>query len=373
MKIAILVDRCYPFFTGGYEMAIYQIFTRLSSKYDITKLTSIKEDYTSNNLKFISISKHLKYVNKNGVHSMIGTFIFFLNTLYNIKKLKKYDTIIINTIPYVGLSYIMKKLKNKKIISIFHEAWYNYPEDYISRFILRNSIRNIVLNSSFVISISNPTTNSLIKNYNVKNVYTIPLGIDLKTINSVEASHIRYDIVYLGRLSSIKRIDDLINAIYIIKNNLHLELNVAIIGNGDLLDNLMSKVNGYNLKKNINFLGKIDENKKYSILKSSKIFVMPSEREGFSIATIEAMACGCVPIIAKPNYDELFGVSHFVHNNENGLYYDVYNYNELVEKIIMLLKDNELYNKLKQNAINDSRNYDWNFISEKYNYILNDL
>ena len=75
----------------------------------------------------------------------------------------------------------------------------------------------------------------------------------------------------------------------------------------------------------------------------------------------------------SPNYDELFGISHFVHNNVNGLSYDVYNYNEMAEKIIMLLNNNELYNKLKQNAINDSRNYDWNFISEKYNYILNDL
>jgi len=370
VKIAVLIDRVYPFFTGGYETMVYEIFQRLSKIYDITIFTTIETNKTLNGIKFISISKNKTYTNKKGVHTFLGGLIFFIDTLKNIKRINTYDLIIINTIPYLGIPYLMKKLKKNKIITIFHEAWYNYPDNYFLKIFLRRNIKSIVNKSNYIFSISNITTKSLIKNYNAKNIFTIPLGIDLKKIDNIEPYTINYDISYLGRLSYIKRVDDLIKAISLIKTD---NIKVAIIGDGELKNDLINMSKKLKPNINIKFFGKVDDTLKYSILKSSKIFIMPSEREGFSIATLEAIACGCVPIVAKPEYEELFGVSHFIINNVNGLYYNVGDYQSLSDKISLVLKDDELYLKLRDNAINESRKYDWNKVAEKYINIIDNI
>lgn len=370
MKVAVLIDRVYPFFTGGYERMAYEIFRRLSKIYDITIFTTIEDNKILDDIKFISISKNKIYTNKKGVHNLKGALSFFINVLKNIKKLNSYDIIIINTIPYLGIPYLMKKLKNKKIITIFHEAWYNYPDNYIFKMILRNNIKNIVNKSNYIFSISKATTQSLIKNYNAKNVYTIPLGIDLKMIGNSKPCKINYDVACLGRLSSIKRVDDLIKAVSLIKID---NIKVAIIGDGELKEDLINMAKKLNLDKNINFFGKVDDAQKYSILKSSKIFVMSSEREGFSIATLEAIACGCVPVVAKPEYEELFGISHFIKNNKNGLYYNVGDYEGLSNKILLILNNDNLYKKLRDSAISESLNYSWDTVAERYRNIIDKI
>ena len=87
----------------------------------------------------------------------------------------------------------------------------------------------------------------------------------------------------------------------------------------------------------------MNDDQKIDLLNHSKIFVLPSEREGFSLSTLEAMAVGCVPIVSKPIHNDVFGVSHFVKNGVNGLYYDLGNVNQLAMSIIYLLDNiNEL-------------------------------
>ena len=58
-----------------------------------------------------------------------------------------------------------------------------------------------------------------------------------------------------------------------------------------------------NLEKNIKFLGLLeDHDDVYAIIKSSKVFVLPSAREGFGIVVIEANACG-IPVITVDHKD----------------------------------------------------------------------
>ena len=279
-----------------------------------------------------------------------------------------FDIIILNTIPYFYFGRVLNKLKVKNI-SIFHEAWYSYlnNSNIFFKIIMIHEIKNIVRHSNTIVAVSSATEKSLIVNYKAKNVYKIPIGINIDG-NDYDQP-IKYDLVYLGRLSSIKHVEDLILAVRNIKLKF-VDISCVIAGVGDqseYLINLSTKLG----VDNIRFIGYVKEDDKYSLLRSCKIFVMPSEREGFSIATLEAMYCGAVPVIAKPEYEEIFGTSDFVVNNETGLYYKVGDVNELSIKILFLLNNKEIYNKLRENAIEMGKRFDWKQIVKLYENVLN--
>ena len=171
-------------------------------------------------------------------------------------------------------------------------------------------------------------------------------------------------------MASIKHVDHLILAVSLIVPQFP-NLKLVIAGDGEESSNLKSLTNELGLVDNVSFLGYVSEEEKYNLLSSCKIFVLPSEREGFSISTLEAMAHGCVPIVSKPKYEEIFGVSDFVLDRETGLYFEQGNSSHLSDKILELLNDEALYKNLQQNGIEMGKKFDWTEIIKMYEKVLN--
>jgi glycosyltransferase involved in cell wall biosynthesis len=72
------------------------------------------------------------------------------------------------------------------------------------------------------------------------------------------------------------------------------------------------------------------------------LFIMPSQKEGFGIVFIEAMACG-LPVIAG-NKD---GSVDALKNGELGILVDPDDKDQILEALETELKDRDLKNKLK--------------------------
>ena len=366
MKIAIVSDRIYPFYIGGYEYYLHKIGSRLSETHDLTIMTSFASPpviQECDRVNYVRFSRFRDFTNSKGEHSVLGIFKFLLSSIKNIRILKDYDLVILNSIPYIGVTYMIRRIrKESKVAVIFYEAWYNYPKghliSYFKRYLLREKIKKIVDNTNYLLSISQSTTDSLVNNYGAKNVVTTPLGIDTDSIRDSVPSSEKFDLVYLGRLAAIKHVEDLLKALENLKMGGY-NIKAAIIGDGPQRKVLEDIVEKRKLKQNVKFFGKIPDVSKFSILKSSRIFVMPSEREGFSISTLEAMACGCVPVVAKPEFPELFGTSHFVKNEVNGIYFPVNDAETLAARIVTLISDNDYYSRLQIKALQDSTNYSW--------------
>lgn len=370
MRIAILTDRINPIYTGGYEYLFYNIAQRLSEEHEITIFTSMSEEYIYlNKVKYVKIAKKYKYLNKYGIHNFIDSVRYTIRLYNNINKFNEFDIVIMNTIPYFLYGSILKRIIAKKI-PIFYEAWHDYLKEksIFLRYILPREIKKIVINSDFIIAISSQTKKSLIKNYNAKDVKIIPIGIKTETTISIGPK--KYDVIYLGRLASIKHVDHLILAVSLIVPQFP-NLKLVIAGDGEEFSNLKSLTNELGLVDNVSFLGYVSEEEKYNLLSSCKIFVLPSEREGFSISTLEAMAHGCVPIVSKPKYEEIFGVSDFVLDRETGLYFEQGNSSHLSDKILELLNDEALYKNLQQNGIEMGKKFDWTEIIKMYEKVLN--
>jgi len=94
--------------------------------------------------------------------------------------------------------------------------------------------------------------------------------------------------------------------------------------------------------------------------KQSSIYVLASEKENASIALLEAMSAGCAVITTNVS-----GCPETV--GDTGLLVEIRNYQDLKEKIELLISDNikmsELERKARERILGK---YDWNIVLNEY-------
>jgi glycosyltransferase involved in cell wall biosynthesis len=105
-------------------------------------------------------------------------------------------------------------------------------------------------------------------------------------------------IVFVGRICEQKRpvlLADILRA----ARDQRLIFRALIIGDGDLKSQLEDLLSKYHLADNVQLLGSVPHQRWLDILVASDIFLMPSQYEGISIALLESMAAGVVPVVAR--------------------------------------------------------------------------
>ena len=114
--------------------------------------------------------------------------------------------------------------------------------------------------------------------------------------------------------------------------------------------------------KNMYYLGPIRGKEKVAeMYQASDIYVLPSYREGLPLTLFEAMASG-LPIIASP----VNGVPYEMKQPENGFFVNYGDIENLEKKIIELIENSKLREKIAKNNIEKSKNYDWDVIYKRY-------
>ncbi len=144
-------------------------------------------------------------------------------------------------------------------------------------------------------------------------------------------------IIHVNRLSEEKRVDVLLNAVAEMKCDAH----VALVSTGPAEAELRAQVERLQIGDRVSFLGYVRDEDLLALRRSSELFVIPSEADLQSLATMEAMACG-LPIIAANSY----ALPELVHHGENGFLFQPGNSQELASKIDLLLGDAPLRAKM---------------------------
>ena len=93
---------------------------------------------------------------------------------------------------------------------------------------------------------------------------------------------------------------------------------------------------------------------------SADIFVMPSYREGLPLTMFEAMASG-LSIVASP----VNGIPYEMKEPDNGFLVSYGNNKKFAERIIELLDNKALRQKIAKNNIKRAGNYRWDLIAKK--------
>lgn len=341
-KIAFVSDAVYPYNKGGKEKRLYDITTRLAKDgYDVAiycmKWWDGPETIMQNGVNLCAISP-LYPLYHEGRRSIKQGILFALHCLKLIGK--KFDIMEVDHMPHMVLftTKIVCLLKGKKMIAVWHEVWgLDYWKKYLGRlgYIAYAIERLSVILPDLILSVSDHTKDKLEKMLSRKNgVVVITNGIDVSKITNIAPAEKKSDIIFAGRLLSHKNVDVLLRAVKIITET-NPNIKVLIIGDGPERNNLENLSKQLKLEKNVEFTGFIEkEDDVYALMHASKVFVLPSTREGFGITVIEANACG-LPVITTDHEDN--ASRDIILNNENGRLCDL-NENILADGMQDLLK-----------------------------------
>ena len=165
------------------------------------------------------------------------------------------------------------------------------------------------------------------------------------------------NIICISRLVKYKRVADLITAFSRL-SKLYPKFTLTIIGQGPEEEKLKDLVKNLNLTHKISFFKNIPRDKLIRMLKQAHIFCLPSVVEGFGLATIEAASCQTPYIITDIKVNK-----EITDNAKGGLIFKRKNIEDLKEKLIILLKDKNLYQQKQKQGLILARKYDWQKIA----------
>ncbi|MCM8773771.1 MAG: glycosyltransferase, partial [Candidatus Omnitrophica bacterium] len=176
------------------------------------------------------------------------------------------------------------------------------------------------------------------------------IELDKFPLRNKKIENVRINILSIGRLVDTKGFDYLIDACQILDRE-GLNFYCKIVGQGELLGRLSSKVKKYKLSDKIEFLGEKTQKEIMELYKEATVLVQPSvlakngDRDGIPNVILEAMACG-VPVIST----NISGIPEAIIDKETGILVPPNNSVALAKAILNLANDDILKEKIIYNA-----------------------
>ena len=159
-------------------------------------------------------------------------------------------------------------------------------------------------------------------------------------------------VVVLSRLVPHKQIEDALDALAALRTrvpNLHLD----VVGGGWWHDPLVERAAQLGIADAVTFHGHVDDATKHEVVQRSWVHLVPSRKEGWGLAVIEAAQHG-VPTIG---YRDSGGLTDSVVDGVTGILVD--DHAELVDRLDQLLGDRVRRAELGANAAARSREFSW--------------
>lgn len=172
-----------------------------------------------------------------------------------------------------------------------------------------------------------------------------------------------YDLIAIGELIPRKRMEVFLEVVSRLVRQ-GIDIKAAIVGDGMLRRQLEDLSKDLGLEDAVRFVGFDSEVERH--LNASTIFLLPSGNEGLSLAVLEAMACGVVPVVS--DVDDL---QDAVKDGVNGRLVHKDDMDGFVSAVSGLLKDSRTLNLYSKSAIETIRNnYTIGHASKKWREIL---
>jgi len=192
------------------------------------------------------------------------------------------------------------------------------------------------------------------------NLAIVPNAVNDKVYKpAIDIPHGKPIIGHLGRIKKYKSVDHLLRAFQIVLLEIP-EARLKIIGDGDFRPALEKLAKDLGIADRVEFMGYLSEEEKVRQLHQMSVAVNCSAKEGWGLTVIEANASG-VPVIAS----DVPGLRDSVVDEKTGLLYEYGNVEQLAQKILLVLRDENLRNRMRTEAIEWGRNFNWEESAKK--------
>lgn len=371
MKIAFVYDAVYPWVKGGAEMRIHELGKRLSIRGHEVHIFGVKWWEGKDTFEYEGMTLHgvckARNLYVNGRRSISEAIIFAAKLFPELRK-ENFDLIDVSVFPYFSCFTVkaVSILEKVPLVFTWHEVWDDYWYEYLGRAgifgqLVEKAVSKLSDNN---IAVSNWTKDRLeLLGVPGEKITVIPNGIDFKKICESEPdwgnppvnleSKI-YDITFAGRLIKEKNVDLLIKAVALLKADFPY-IRCCIVGDGPEKAALVELAKRTGVYENVEFAGFQEYGALIGKIKASKVFVLPSSREGFGIVVIEAFACGVPVVTVRAKYNAAQGL---VEDGVDGFIVGLEE-REIAKAVVKMIGNTSGNKKASEAALKKAENYDW--------------
>ncbi len=359
MKIAILVNGLPPQLLGGTEIATGEIAKQLARLgHEVHVITCVNSGVTKYDIEQGFYVHHAKSI---GI-PILDSITNFINTLLIVRRIN--PDIMHAQMVLLGFHvWLIKKLLKKPYV-IYGRGSDIYI--YLSPRLRKLLAKLALTDADAVIALTNDMKQALQKLHR-REVILIPNGVDIDKFSTLsrEEARSKFNIkdnermlIFVGRLTPIKGVRFLIKAMALIRQQ-HLGVRLLIVGDGEERQNLEELADKLNLKKWVSFLGQTPSERIPEYMVASDIFVLPSLSEGFPLTILEAMASG-LPIVTT----RVRGLPEIVKDGENGFLVEPQNPGQIAERVLLILSDDALRERMAKNNWQQAKQYSWQNVAK---------
>jgi len=355
MKIGIV---CYPTF-GGSGVVATELGKALAKKghevHFITYSQPTRLDFLNENLFYHEVEFHSYPLFEYPPYELA-----LASKMVSVVKNEKLDLLHVHyAIPHASAAYMAKQiLKTHGIYIPVITTLHGTDITLVGKDASYEPVVTFSINESDgVTSVSEDLKRETYHSFKItRDIEVIPNFIDLEKFKKQKKDHFKKAIcpqgealiVHTSNFRKVKRVGDVIKVF----NNIHKEIpsKLLLIGDGPERSMAETMTRDLSISDAVRFLGKQEAVEE--VLSVADLFLMPSEKESFGLAALEAMACE-VPVISTNTGGlpelQLQGVTGFMSN--------VGDTEDMTRSALFVLDKNNLP-KFKESALARAKEFD---------------
>lgn len=348
MKIGIV---CYPTF-GGSGVVATELGKGLAKKghevHFITYSQPTRLDFFNENLFYHEVAIRSYPLFKYPPYELA-----LASKMVDVAKFEKLDVLHVHyAIPHASAAVVAKQILKAEGIDIpVVTTLHGTDITLVGKDPSYEPVVTFSINQSDIVtSVSEDLRKDTFKHFNVlRDIQVIPNFVDLDKFKRQRKDHFKTAIcpngkklvVHISNFRKVKRVDDVVR---IFKNVLDtVPSKLLLVGDGPERSMIESLCRELGIYESVRFLGKLEAIEE--VLSVADLFLMPSEKESFGLAALEAMACE-VPVISS----NAGGIPELNIDGLTGFTSDIGNIEEMTKNALHILSEDNL-ETFKANAL----------------------
>lgn len=357
MKIAIV---CYPTF-GGSGVVATELGTELAKRgheiHFITYKQPVRLELLANHIHFHEVN-----IPEYPLFKYQPYELALSSKLVDVVRLHKIEVLHVHyAIPHAYAGYMAKKMLEEEGIQIPMVTTLHGTDITLvgNHPFYKPAVTFSINKSDVVTSVSQSLKEDTLRLFDTKvPIEVVPNFIDLDKHDNTNATdcqrHVmaedhEYILTHVSNFRKVKRIDDVVKVFYEVQKVIPAKL--IMVGEGPEKESAEELCQKLNIEDKVIFLGNSDE--VIEILCFTDVFLLPSEKESFGLAALEAMACG-VPVIST----NTGGLPEVNEQGISGFLSDVGDVNDMTANTLKILKDKATLNSFKIQAKKTAAKFD---------------
>ena len=364
MKIGIL---CYPTY-GGSGIVATELGMSLAQKgYEVHFISSelpARLDMTQSNIFFHKVNVQSYPLFRHQPYDIaLSSMIYQVVCMYKLDILHAHYAI-----PYAYAAFMAKQMLKEKgkdlpLITTLHGTDITLVGQHPS---YKHAVEFSINQSDALTSVSESLKQDTLSFFEVrKEINVIPNFIDDRHFEQcITCSRKQFAeddekiLVHISNLRPVKRIQDVLEVFKLVNKKVSSKL--IIVGEGPEMEKIDSFLVDYPaFIDKIKIMGK--QNDLRAVLTHADVFLLPSEKESFGLAALEAMAAA-TPIISS----NTGGIPEVNIHEKTGFLADVGDVEKMAEYGVKLLTDESLLNEMKKTAKEVAKTFDYKRVIPMY-------